>query len=210
MQIQKIIITAGIALGLILVVFPSYQYYKANKLYVELQEKFVTQVSNYNTFMGVVTETTSLRVLSNDKSLNSEYLYEHNHQKIDSIAIRDVVNHMFLFIPENSCSSCYDDMYNFIQYAKDTLEMKILPVTVRNRYREIKRILTEHTTSNLYYVTSDSFLKGGDDIQYMPYFVFVDQEQIGRNLFVPLINHAYVTKAYLTRMKQRYKDLFRK
>jgi hypothetical protein len=115
-------------------------------------------------------------------------------------------NKILLVIPELSCNACYDDVYDFIHYANDSLHITIPIFTVKNRCREIKNIMSDYSLqTDLYYIESSHFFEGNkDEIEFAPYFLFLDQRKICHHIFIPQPNHPYLTKTYLTNMKYRY------
>lgn len=143
-------------------------------------------------------------ILSDDKKLHFTHCYRYGKRVTDSIQVQLLANKLLLIIPEKSCNSCYDEVYGFIRYAQDSLGINIVSLTVKSRYREMINVLADFAVEkNLYYV-SNQFLEGREDIEYAPYFVFVDQKLICRQLFIPQANHSYLTKTYLKSMKQKF------
>jgi hypothetical protein len=163
---------------------------------------------NFNTFQNSINESLSKTILTDHRIMVPEYCYKYGKQNTDSINVQYLVNKILLIIPELSCNTCYDDVYDFIRYANDSLDMKISILTSKNRYREITGILSDYSLqTDLYYIKTSHFIGDKDEIEFAPYFIFMDQHKSCYHLFIPQPNHPYLTKTYLTNISLRYESL---
>jgi hypothetical protein len=200
--------TSIIIVIICLVIFPSYMCFKATKLLEK--NKISNQIinSNFKIFQDVINESLSKTILADQRMFFPEHFYKYGIQKIDSINVESFINKIILVIPELSCNTCYDDVYEFIRYAKDSLSIDIPILTTKNRYREIVNILSDNLIqTDLYYTNENHFFEDNDNIEFSPYFVFMNQYGICNHLFIPQANHLYLTETYLISMKQRYKSI---
>jgi hypothetical protein len=175
---------------------------------VKYKTAYQTEESNFTTFQSEIDESLSKTTLSDHRIIAPDYCYKYGKPNVDSISTQYLTYKILLIIPELSCNSCYDDVYDFIQYATDFLNINISILTTRNRYREITNILSDYSLqTDLYYIKTDHFLEDNDTIEFAPYFIFMDQHKICYHLFIPQPNHPYLTKTYLTNMCRRYKSI---
>jgi hypothetical protein len=130
-----------------------------------------------------------------------------NSNSKDSIFIDNLIHRVLLVIPEKSCDVCYDEVFNVIEFSGKELHMPIDIVTTISRYREVKNILADlQIKTNLYYSPS-SITFEGINIEFAPFFMFIDNNYVCRNLFIPITNHTELTEMYIKTTKERYFSL---
>lgn len=185
-----------------------YMFYKAIKILEKYKIAYKINESNFNTFKKSINESLSKIILLDHLKILPEYCYVYNKKNTDSISTNCFANKILLIIPELSCNSCYDDVYYFLHYASDSLGINIPILTTKTRYREIKNILSDYSLkSDLYYIKLNYFLKSKDEIEFAPYFIYVDHDKTCYHMFIPLTNHPDLTKTYLINIKQRYESI---
>jgi hypothetical protein len=213
MQIQKMIKwIIFFAFFLLFFVLPSLNYFKVKKKLKEFGVEYLITKSNFEVFQKSVNDALNMTIMANDQKIIPEYCYQYSNElKLDSIHVKFLINKLLLVIPEKSCNSCYDEVYGFIQWVKESLNINLIIITEIKRYREIKNIFLDfnYLSTNLYYIDADQIFEGSENIEYAPYFVFLDQDQICRQLFIPHANHSYLTKSYLVSISQKYNQLIR-
>jgi hypothetical protein len=164
------------------------------------------QKSNYNTLQSAVMNKLTVEILYDNYPLNENVFLLNSNSK-DSIFIDNLIHRVLLVIPEKSCDVCYDEVFNVIEFSEKELHMPIDIVTTITRYREVKNILADlQIKTNLYYSPS-SITFEGINIEFAPFFMFIDNNYVCRNLFIPMTNHTELTEIYINTTKKRYFSL---
>lgn len=134
----------------------------------------------------------------NTDTLSNEVYYDKLRNDLTS-----KFGEILLVIPEKSCNVCYDEVYDMIQYSKDSLGISISVMVSVNKYREVKNIFTDlQINTDIYHFKDKSF--NNIKIESAPFFLYIDKEGIIRQIFIPLTTHTALTKIYLQKIYERY------
>lgn len=178
--------------------------YKYNKDIKRLQKQNTISRNNYLTLQQSIKKTMQARILSDNISFGSDTVFHFYDQTENKASLSNFTEQLILVIPEKSCNICYDKVYEAIKYATDSLGFNINLPTSRHRYRETKNMLAEFKIpAHLYYFPSECFPKR-IPIEFSPYFMYIDQQNQGKSIFIPLTQYSSLTRYYLQAIHQRY------
>lgn len=182
-------------------VFILYISYDKDRGYLKQQK---ISERNYATLQKSIRETTAFTVLSDCKSLSPKDSLIHitENEKI-FFSWDDLHKKIFLIIPERSCNTCYDEVFESINYAKDSLQLEVEALTTSNTYKEVINTFKDfHLSIKLYY-SYNSHLFSDVKLSNTPYFININDMKF-QNLFIPIKNQSHLTRSYLVAMNERF------
>lgn len=171
-----------------------------------LDQTVSVQKSNYETLKKIISRNMKAVIYSDNIQLDkgaSLYMYRNN--KKDSVSIRCLKHKNILFVPRQSCNVCYDEVYDALLYAKDSLNYDVITVTEKEKYNEVRSILYDMGFNvDVYYSDSPIFLQSLS-IEYAPFFSYVDERLKCCHSFIPLPNYPEYSYLYLKAICEKYK-----
>ncbi|WP_296122944.1 hypothetical protein [uncultured Bacteroides sp.] len=130
-------------------------------------------------------------------------LYKYNAGQKIEVPIQKIENQVVLFVPKQSCNVCYDEIYDALLYARDSLNYDIVTITEKEKYNEVKNLISDlGFQSAIYYLAENTFWDS-IKIQYAPFFGFVENSSICNHCFVPLVNYPEYSYLYLQTMQKK-------
>lgn len=208
MQIQRKSVNYLALCCAILLLVSTYFLDKKNREYQRLQQEVLVLEANSKTLHKILHRNMVAILHSNGFQLNDCIsLYKYNAgQKIEE-PIQKIKNQVVLFVPKQSCNVCYDEIYDALLYAKDSLNYDIITITEKEKYNEVKNLIFDlGFQSTVYYLIEDTFWDSVK-IQYAPFLGFVDNHFICNFCFVPLVNYPEYSYLYLQVMRKKINNL---
>lgn len=183
----------------------SYVIYHQRKEQAKLYQAYTVQKLNNETFHKVLSRNQKAVAFSdyisiNPKSNMKDYSNNQNHTFSCNILKGKIV----LFVPEKSCNVCYDEVYDALQYAKDSLNIELLIVAGERKYNETRNILKDMGISSDVYSLNDDKFWDSLKIVYAPFLSYVDNDIRCRHCFIPFPNHPDYSFRYLKNIVYRY------
>lgn len=192
---------------LIAVVFigTSYSLYYQRKENQVIYTKSLILKSNYETFQKVVLRNQKANMFSDYVFISSNSkIGRFNKNKIEKMTCDFLRNKLILFVPEKSCNVCYDEVYDALQYATDSIKTEIVIVTGEGKYNETRNIINDLGIAFSVYSLDDDIFWDSIDITYAPFLSYVDDNLCCRHCFVPYPNHPKYSFEYFNNIIQRY------
>ena len=205
MQVKGRLTEILLALCCIFLIVMSVLCFQQTKKLASCKEANIILRANSDTFHKVL-KRNQKAVLLSDYALVREdagIVYV-NDGKLDSVCSTRIKNKIVLFVPAHTCNVCYDEIYDALKYAQDSLSVAPLVVTEREKYNEVRNIISDlgfHL--DIFYIKDSDFWKEVSII-YAPFLSYVDDELRCRHCFVPLPNHPEYSFGYLDFLSERY------
>lgn len=208
MQVKEklIIRLIGIFLCVILCVvsFMLTKHTEENRLW---REKYALQEINNNTFHEVLNRNMKSVINTDGIMMNGKtHLRKIYHNKRDSFPVALLTNKLSLFVPAKSCNVCYDEIYDALKYAQDSLGLEYSIITEKDKYNEVRNIVMDLGISikeNTYYL-EDSIFWNSISVAYAPFLSYIDENLKCCHSFVPFPNHPQYSYHYLKLLWNRY------
>ena len=206
MQVQRKSIDYLAILCTILLLVSTYFLNSKTKECQRLQQKILVQDANSNTLHKVLRRNMSAILCSDGFQLkNCTSLYKYDAGRNVEVPIQETENQVVLFVPKQSCNVCYDEIYDALLYARDSLNYDIITITEKEKYNEVKNLISDlGFQSDIYYLAEDTFWNS-IKIQYAPFLGFVNSSFICNHCFVPLVNYPEYSYLYLQIMQGKSK-----
>ena len=85
---------------------------------------------------------------------------------------------------------CYDEIYDALKIAKDSLSLDCLIITEKEKYNEVRNIIMDLgiNNKNTSYLVDTTFWNS-IDIAYAPFLSYIDDNLKCTHSFVPFPNH---------------------
>lgn len=208
MQIKEKLVVRLVGLVLcISLCFISFLLVKRTSDYVFWKEKYRLHSTNSGIFHEVLNRNMEC-VMKTDGTVISEgkYLYKIYNMKQDSLPVSSLSNSLSLFVPEKSCNVCYDEVYDALKYAQDSLSLECLIITGKGKYNEVRNIIKDLGISikeNTYYL-EDSVFWNDISIVYAPFLSYIDGNLKCTHSFIPFPNHPQYSYAHLKLLWGKY------
>lgn len=204
MQVQKKSIDYWVLLCVISLLASTCFLNRKTKECQKLQQKILVQETNSKTLHKVLRRNMTAILHSDGFRLKeSTSLYKYNAGQKTEVPIQKVKNQVVLFVPKQSCNVCYDEIYDALLYARDSLNYDIVTITEKEKYNEVKNLISDlGFQSAIYYLAEDTFWNS-IKIQYAPFFGFVENRFICNHCFVPLVNYPGYSYLYLQTMQKK-------
>lgn len=208
MQIKErlVIRLIGIFLCVILCVV-SFMLTKRTEENLLWQEKYALQDVNNGTFHEVLARNMKSIINTDGTIMNGKnLLLKIYHTKQDSLPVKFLANKLSLFVPAKSCNVCYDEIYDALKYAQDSLDLDYAIITEKSKYNEVRNIVMDLGISvkeNTYYLV-DSVFWNSISIAYAPFLSYIDGDLRCCHSFVPFPNHSQYSYHYLRLLWNRY------
>lgn len=179
--------------------------YRKTKECQVLEQKNSIQMANSTTLHKVLSRNMKATMYFDCTQLNDDiFLYKYSNGKTDSIPIGNIKNQNVLFVPKQCCNVCYDEVYDALLYAKDSLNIEIIAITEKEKYNEVRNIIHDLGFKlNVYYINSFSFWKS-TSIEYAPFFSYIDKYLRCNHCFIPLVNYPEYSYLYLRNISKKY------
>ena len=205
MQIQEKSIKLMVSLCVLMLLFSSFLLYCKNREYHKLEQYINVQKANHITLQKVLYRNLKATIYSDEAQLNKDkYLYEITQFGRDSIHLFELMNHNILFVPKQSCNVCYDEVYDMLTFAKDTLRYNIITITEKEKYDEVRNIIRDlGFQSNVYYL-NDTVFWAALSIEYAPFFGRINESFKCCHCFVPIVNYPQYSYLYLKTIAEKY------
>lgn len=173
---------------LIMFVLNAFIIYKYTKETHQLQRQNKICQTNYNTLLETIKKTTLARISSEDLYLEKNQVAYFNNKSYHTAESGKFTKQLILIIPEKSCNICYDEVYGYVKYAHDSLNIKVNIFTSKSRYRETKNMMAQfEIPGHLYYFSTD-FPTKQHAIEFSSYFVYIDQKKKEKKYLSHLLN----------------------
>lgn len=172
--------------------------YKYHKETLKLQKQNKIHQINYKTLLETIKKTTLASILFEDIYFENNQLTYFNNTSYNTATLGQFTKQLILVIPEQSCNICYDEVYEYVKYANDSLNIKVNIFTSKHRYREIKNMLTQFEIPIYLYYFSDDFPKKQHAIEFSPYFVYIDQKKRSKRNIYPVHTISFINPILLT------------
>jgi len=208
MQIKEklIIRLIGIFLCVILCII-SFILVKRTEESILWREKYALQNINNGTFHEVLARNMKSIINTDGIMIDGRNLLRKiYHTKQDSLPVRLLANKLSLFVPAKSCNVCYDEIYDALKYAQDSLNMECFIITEKGKYNEVRNIIMDLGISvkeDTYYLVDSTFWNG-ISIAYAPFLSYIDENLKCCHSFVPFPNHSQYSYHYLRLLWSRY------
>lgn len=100
---------------------------------------------------------------------------------------------------------CYDEIYDALKFAKDSLSLDCLIITEKEKYNEVRNIIMDLgiNNKNTSYLVDTTFWNS-IDIAYAPFLSYIDDNLKCTHSFVPFPNHPQYSYHYLDILKSKY------
>lgn len=175
--------------------------------YVDTKRDMISDINmlrdNNKTLRMSINRVLSAKVKYDNLAINTDTLSNGVYYDKLKNDLTSKFGELFLVIPEKSCNVCYDEVYDMIQYSKDSLGLSIGVMVSVNKYREVKNIFTDlQINAEIYHFKDKKF--NNIEIESAPFFLYIDKEGIIRQIFIPLTTHTALTKIYLQKIYERY------
>ena len=208
MQIQKKSIDHWLLLCVVLLLVSSYFLNRKTRECQKLQQKILVQEANSNTLHKVLHRNMSAILRSNGFRLKDcASLYKNRVGQNIEVPIQEIENQVVLFVPKQSCNVCYDEIYDALLYAKDSLDYDIVTITEKEKYNEVKNQISDlGFQSEVYYLVEDAFWSS-IKIQYAPFLGLVDNHLVCNYCFVPLVNYPEYSYLYLQTLQEKINQI---
>lgn len=205
MQIKSRLTELLIVVIFIAFIVVSYSLYNQRKEKQVIYTKNLILKANYETFQKVVSRNQEANLFSDYVTIRSNSrIGKFNKNKIEKTTCDFLRNKIILFVPEKSCNVCYDEVYDALQYAIDSIKTEIVIVTGEGKYNETRNIIKDLGISSSVYSLDDDIFWDSIDIVYAPFLSYVDDNLRCRHCFVPYPNHPKYSFEYLNNIIQRY------
>lgn len=203
MQIQKRSIDYWSLLCLTLLLASTFFLSRKTKECQKLQQEILVQDANSKTLHKVLHRNMAAILRSDGIQLKDfASLYKNSAGQKIEVPIQEIKNQVVLFVPKQSCNVCYDEVYDALLYAKDSLNYDIVTVTEKEKYNEVKNQITDlGFQSAIYYLAEDAFWNS-IKIQYAPFLGFVDSRFVCNHCFIPLVNYPEYSYLYLQTLQR--------
>lgn len=130
MQIKDKLTNILLGLCCLFLLGMSYMIYHQRKEQVILYQKYILQKTNNNTFHKILSRNQEVITFSDYTSINPKSIItSYNGNLNNTFSVEILKGEIVLFVPEKSCNVCYDEVYDALQYAKDTMNVEVLIVT---------------------------------------------------------------------------------
>lgn len=204
MQIQKKSIDYWLWGCVVLLLVSSYFLNRKTAECQKLHQKVLVLEANSNTLHKVLRRNMTAILRSNGFQLRDcASLYTNRVGQKTEVPIQEVENQIVLFVPKQSCNVCYDEIYDALLYAKDSLDYDIVTITEKEKYNEVKNQISDlGFQSEVYYLVEDAFWNS-IKIQYAPFLGLVDNHLICNYCFVPLVNYPEYSYLYLQTLQEK-------
>lgn len=207
MQIKRInLIIVCVLCGLLC--FLSFLLVENTKNIASLRKKYQLQCVNDDTFEKVLSRNLKAVICSDGEQLNQHsYLWTIQKNRKDSCLCEELAGELVLFVPKLSCNVCYDEIYDALKYAKDSLNQEIIIVTEKEKYNEVRNIILGlgiNNSNNIYYLKNDIFWNS-IAIVYAPFLAFVNNELTCMHSFIPIPNHSNYSYEYIKNLYEKYR-----
>lgn len=194
-----------IAVVFIAFICASYSLYYQRKENQVIYTKSLILKSNYETFQKVVSRNQKANMFSDYVLISSNSkICVFNKNKIEKMTCDFLRNKLILFVPEKTCNVCYDEVYEALQYATDSIKTEIAIVTGEGKYNETRNIIDDLGIAFPVYSLDDDIFWNSIGIIYAPFLSYVDDNLRCRHCFVPYPNHSKYSFEYLNNIIQRY------
>lgn len=209
MQIQKKYIDYWVLLCVVLLLAATYFLNRKTKECQELQQKVLVLEANSKTLHKVLRRNMTAALHSAGFHLKDyTFLYQYKGEQKKEIPIQKVRNQVVLFVPKQSCNVCYDEIYDALLYARDSLNYDIATITEKEKYNEVRNQISDlGFQSEVYYLEEDTCWNS-IKIQYAPFLGFVDDCLVCNHCFVPLVNYPEYSYLYLQAMKSKVNNVY--
>lgn len=178
--------------------------YKYDKDTKQLKRQNIISRNNYLTLQESIKKNMQARISSDNIYFGKDTVFYFPDKTENKTNLSKFTEQLILVIPEKSCNVCYDEIYEALKYATDSLKLTINLFTSKHRYRETKNMMAEFKIlGDLYYFPSD-FLTTQISIEFAPYFIYIDQQKQGKNIFIPFTQFPSLTYYYLQAIHKRY------
>lgn len=205
MQIKNKLTDLLVVVIFIAFISASYSLYNQRKEKKTLYTKNLILKANYETFQKVVSRNQEAILFSDYVSIDSNSrIGRYIDNKIKKYSCELLKNKIALFVPEKACNVCYDEVYDALQYANDSVKVDVVIITGESKYNETRNIINDLGISSQVYSLDDDIFWNSMDIVYAPFFSFVDNNLQCRHCFVPYPNHPRYSYEYLKHIIQRY------
>ena len=175
--------------------------------HVLLNEKYLLQKINNETFHGVLERNMTSVINTDGVAVSGDrYIYRIYNQKKDSLLMDQLVNSLILFVPQKSCNVCYDEIYDALKYAHDSLNIKYSIITEKGKYNEVRNVIMDlgiNMRECTYYL-EDSMFWNKISVIYAPFLSYLDDALTCRHSFIPFPNHSKYSYHYLNLLWKRY------
>lgn len=166
-------------------------------------------ITDFNTFQKVLKRNSTATWITDNISINDNYYYIPTPNQVDSISINNAKNKIALFIPKNSCSTCYDEVYDALSYCNDSLKYEVLILAAKEKRNEIQNIIRGiGLKQKVYYLKKDSFWNN-INIKFAPFFSFIDENLNCTQCFIPYANFPLYSYVYLKTILYKYKNVIK-
>lgn len=206
MQIKRKYLELLPVLCVILLVFLSVLLRLKSNECAKLYRENAVGNANFRTLRKILSRNLKATVLSDYAVINTgDCLYFFSANAIDSTSICQLKNRSVLFVPKQSCNVCYDEVYDALLYARDSLNSEIITVTEKEKYNEVRNMIYDlGFVSKVYYLKDDVFWKSMK-IEFAPFWGYIDDDLRCRHCFIPIVNNEGISYDYLKTLFKRYK-----
>ena len=165
----------------------------------KIQQKYEIAITNQNTLQMMLHRNMKAILKSNSSPIKKEaYLYQLTKSSKDSIKLVKIRERVVLFVPAQSCNVCYDEIYDALLYARDSLNYDIPIITGKEKYNEVRNMIRDLGFSTGVYYLTDNEYWDNISIKYAPFLAIIDSNQQISNCFIPLPNYPMYSYEYLT------------
>ena len=179
--------------------------YRKTKECQVLEQKVNVQTANSTTLQKIISRNMKAIIYFDHTQLNENiFLNTYINGKKDSIPIKNVQDKNILFVPKQSCNVCYDEVYDALLYARDSLNYDVITITEKEKYNEVRNILHDMGfKASIYCFDTQSFWQS-TSIEYAPFFSYVDKHLKCCHSFIPLPNYPEYSYLYLRTIIEKY------
>lgn len=207
MQVQEKSIKYMVALCVLMLFLSSFFLYCKNKECHKLKQYISVQEANNITLHDVLSRNLKATIYSDEAQLDrNTYLYKISQGKKDSIPLFELMSHIILFVPKQSCNVCYDEVYDALIYAEDTLNYDIITITEKEKYNEVRNIIRDLGFQLDVYYLNDTLFWTSLSIEYAPFFGRINQSFKCCHCFVPIVNYPQYSYLYLKNITEKYRE----
>lgn len=196
-----------ITLCVLMLLISSFLLFSKNKECRKLEQYITVQKDNNITLQKVLYRNLEATIKSDEAQLErNSYLYKISQGRKDSIPLFELINHNILFVPKQSCNVCYDEVYDALIYAVDTLHYNMVTITEKEKYNEVRNIIRDLGFQSDVYYLKDTVFWSSLSIEFAPFFGYINESFRCCHCFVPMVNYPKYSYLYLKTITEKYKE----